>query len=224
MSAKASRPVADLVDRYNAIVAEMSEEGADFDALGDRDGRSSGEDRRGRRLDARQPARDRDGRLALPARRRLGRQPFGRREAPRGADPAAAGEARHPAARRADQPSRRRERAMAGKASRRLSRQRHPRHPRPLLPRQCRELGAGARSRPLLRLRIQLFRLLGEESQEAGAGGARGAGQAEGDQRRAGMDPPQPQGAAGQVQGPHPRLRRAGPGAGEPHPGQGRRS
>ena len=28
------RPVADLVDRYNAIVAEMSEEGADFDALG----------------------------------------------------------------------------------------------------------------------------------------------------------------------------------------------
>ncbi len=28
------RPVADLVDRYNAIVLEMSEEGADFDALG----------------------------------------------------------------------------------------------------------------------------------------------------------------------------------------------
>ncbi len=28
------RPVADLVDRYNAIVAEMSQEGADFDALG----------------------------------------------------------------------------------------------------------------------------------------------------------------------------------------------
>ncbi|MGE0178821.1 MAG: energy-dependent translational throttle protein EttA [Sphingomonas sp.] len=28
------RPVADLVDRYNQIVAEMSEEGADFDALG----------------------------------------------------------------------------------------------------------------------------------------------------------------------------------------------
>mgnify|MGYP001316479903 FL=1 len=28
------RPVADLVDRYNQIVAEMAEEGADFDALG----------------------------------------------------------------------------------------------------------------------------------------------------------------------------------------------
>src|ERR1044072_2345221 len=28
------RPVADLVDRYNQIVAEMSEEGADFEALG----------------------------------------------------------------------------------------------------------------------------------------------------------------------------------------------
>ena len=32
-----------------------------------RDGRAAGEDRRGRRLDARQPARDRDGRAALPA-------------------------------------------------------------------------------------------------------------------------------------------------------------
>ena len=80
-------------------------------------------------------------------------EPVRRREAPRRADPAAARKARHPAARRADQPSRRRERAMAGKASRRLCRQRHPRHPRPLLPRQCRELGARARSRPLLRLR-----------------------------------------------------------------------
>ena len=137
---------------------------ADFDALRHRDGRVAGEDRRGRRLDARQPARDRDGRAALPARRRRGRQSVRRREAPRRADPAAAREARHPAARRADQPSRRRERAMAGEASRRLSGQRHPGHPRPLFPRQCGELGAGARSRPLLRLRIQLFRLFGEES------------------------------------------------------------
>ena len=71
------------------------------------------------------------------------------------------------------------------------------------------------------RLRMQLFRLSGEEGQEARAGRARGAGQAEGDQRRARMDPPLAQGAPGQVQGPHPRLRRAGRGAGEPHAGQG---
>ena len=65
------RPVADMVDRFNAISPMMGDppEDADFDALDDRDGRASGEDRRGRRLDARQPARDRDGRAALPARR-----------------------------------------------------------------------------------------------------------------------------------------------------------
>ena len=47
------------------------------------------------------------------------------------------------------------------------------------------------------------------------------AGQAEGDQRRARVDPPLAQGAPGQVQGPHPGVRRAGRGAGEPHAGQG---
>ena len=46
-----------------------------------------------------------------------GRQPLGRREAPRRADPAAAREARHPAARRADQPSRRRERRSGWKST-----------------------------------------------------------------------------------------------------------
>ena len=76
-------------------------------------------------------------------------------------------------------------------------------HPRPLLPRQCRELGPRARSREVLSLRRQLFELSREESQAAGAGGARGAGPAEGDQGRARMDPAGPQGAPDQVQGPH---------------------
>ena len=58
------------------------------------DGRAPGEDRRGRRLDARQPARDRDGGAALPAGRLGGRKPVGRREAPHRADPAADPEAR----------------------------------------------------------------------------------------------------------------------------------
>jgi ATPase subunit of ABC transporter with duplicated ATPase domains len=43
----------------------------------------------------------------------------------------------------------------------------------------------------------------------------------EGDQRRARMDPPLAQGAPGQVEGPDPRVRRAGRGAGESHAGQG---
>ena len=81
-----------------------------------RDGRAPGEDRRGRRLDARQPARDRDGRPALPARRRLGPAPFRRREAPHRAHPPAARKARNLAARRADQPSRRRERRNGWKS------------------------------------------------------------------------------------------------------------
>ena len=71
-----AREVADMVDRFNAISAEMGDpqDDTDFDALMDGDGRAAGEDRRGRRLDARQPARDRDGGAALPAGRLAGRQ------------------------------------------------------------------------------------------------------------------------------------------------------
>ena len=149
-------------------------------------------------------------------------QPVGRREAPRRADPAAAREAQHPAARRADQPPRRRERPVARKASDRLSRQRHPRHPRPLFPRQCRQLDPRARSRALLRLRRKLLHLSGKEGETPRPGRAGGSRQAEGDQRRARMDPPLTQGAPGQVQGADQGLRPARPGAGEPRSGQGR--
>ena len=76
----------------------------------------------------------------------------------------------------------------------------------------------------LLRLRRQLLHLSGEEGQAPGAGRARGGRQAEGDQRRAGVDPPLAQGAPGQVQGAHQGLRRAGRDAGEPRAGQGARS
>ncbi len=180
-----------------------------------RDGRTPGEDRRGRRLDARQPARDRDGRAALPAWRVFGRESVGRREAPGRADPVAAREAQHPAARRADQPPRRRERPVARKASHRLSRQRHPRHPRPLFPRQCRQLDPGARSRALLRLRRKLLHLSGKEGETPCPGRAGGSRQAEGDQRRARMDPPLTQSSPGQIQGADQGLRPARPGAGE---------
>ena len=76
------RPVADMMDRFNAISGAdgRSARGCRFRRADGRDGRIAGKDRRRRRLDARQPARDRDGRAALPARRRLGRQSLGRRE------------------------------------------------------------------------------------------------------------------------------------------------
>ena len=69
------RAVADMIDRFNAISADdgRSARRRRFRRADGRDGRASGEDRRGRRLDARQPARDRDGRAALPAGRRRGR-------------------------------------------------------------------------------------------------------------------------------------------------------
>jgi hypothetical protein len=56
-------------------------------------------------------------------------------------------------------------------------------------------------------LRGQLFRLAGTEGQAAGAGSARGQGQAEDAGTRTGMDPRRRQGPAGQGQGPHQRLR-----------------
>ena len=159
------RPVADMLDRFNAISAQMADppERADFDALMTEMGELQ------EKIDAVDGwTLDNQLEIAMDALRcppgdSAVDEPLRRREAPGRADPAAARKARHPAARRADQPSRRRERPVARKASRRLSRQRHPRHPRPLLPRQCRELGARARSRSLLHLRIQLFRLSGEE-------------------------------------------------------------
>ena len=73
-----------------------------------RDGQAAGRDRGAEPVGPRHAGRAGAGRAALPARRRRGRQAVGRREAPRGADQAAAGQARHPAAGRADQPSRRR--------------------------------------------------------------------------------------------------------------------
>ena len=83
-----------------------------------RAGRAAGEDRRRQRLGPAAHGRDRHGRAALPAARRQGREPVGRRAPPRGALPAAAQQARHAAARRADQPSRRRVGGLAGAPSR----------------------------------------------------------------------------------------------------------
>ena len=89
-----------LLDRFNELSMNYSDETADEFAPG------AGADRRGRRLEPRHHARDRDGRAALPAARCRRLDPLGRRAAPRCAVPAAPAPARPSAPRRADQPPR----------------------------------------------------------------------------------------------------------------------
>ena len=95
---------------------------------------------------------------------------------------------------------------LAGASPARLSRRHPDRHPRPLLPRQCDGLDPRARPRPRHSLRGQLLGLSRPEGQALRPGAARGRGAPEGARARAGMDRRQPQGAAGQVQGPHQGL------------------
>ena len=109
--------------RLDEIYAAYAEPDADFDKLaaeqakleaiiaaaGADTGRADGDRRR---------------RAAPAAVGREDRQSVRRREAPRGALPAAAVEARHAAARRADQPPRRRERRVAGAVPAAISRAR----------------------------------------------------------------------------------------------------
>ncbi len=89
----------------------------------------AGADRRGRWLEPRDHARDRDGRAALPAARRRRDDAVGRGAPARGAVPAAAAPARPAAARRADQPPRRRVGGVARAPSARLPRARSSRSP-----------------------------------------------------------------------------------------------
>ncbi len=100
-----------------------------------------------------------------------------------------------------------------------IRRLRHPGDPRPLLPRQHHRVDAGARSRPGRALQGQLLELAGAEGQAPRGREGPGGGQAAHAQARAGMDPLEPQGAPGQVQGAHPGLRQAGRG-GRPRAGR----
>ena len=149
-----------LLDRYNEIASNYSDETADEMAkLQDQiDFQES--------LGPRQPGRSGDGRAALPARRRRGNQALRRREASRCAVQAAARPARSAAARRTDQPSRRGECELAGRPSAQLS-GRHPdRHPRPLLPRQRHQLDSRTRPRPRHSLRGQLHLVAARRSRK----------------------------------------------------------
>ena len=172
-------------------------------------GRARGQDRRRRRVEPRAQRRDRDGRPALPARRRRRHQALRRREAPRGAVPAAAVAARPAAARRADQPPRRRVGAVARALPAGLPRHRRGDHPRSLLPRQRRAVDPRARPRPRHPVPGQLHLVARAEGGAAGARGEVERGPPPHAAARARVGPHVAQGAPGQGQGPPRRLREA---------------
>ena len=148
-----------------------------------------------------------DGRARLPARRLAGRSPLGRRAAPRRALQAPPRAARASPSRRADEPSRRRDRRLARRASAQLPGRDPDRHPRPLLPRQRHRLDPRARPRPRHSLRGQLLVLARAEAEAPRAGRPRGGVAPAHHRARAGMGAGVAEGAAGEVEGPHPALR-----------------
>ena len=111
-----------LIDQYNAVMARWSDPDADYEAIGAGAERARGQDQRRRRVEPRAQRRDRDGRPALPAGRRRRRDALRRREAPRGAVPAAPPAPGPAPARRADEPPRRRVGRVAGAVPRRVRR------------------------------------------------------------------------------------------------------
>ena len=152
------REVQDLIDAVQRRDGEVVRARRRLRGDRRRAGRARGPDQRRRRLERRAQRRHRDGGAALSARRRRRHDALRRREAPRGAGPAAAPAPRPPAARRADQPPRRRVGRVARALPRRVRGHGGRRHPRSLFPRQRCANGssswiaaAGSRSRATTR-------------------------------------------------------------------------
>ena len=135
---------------------------------------------------------------------------LGRREAPRGAVPAAAVQARHAAAGRAHQPPRRRERRVARAVPRAVSRHRGRGDARPLLPRQRRRVDPRARPRLRHPVEGQLQRTgSSRRSSASPPSRSRRRRAPEGDEARARVGAQEREGPAGEEQGAHPALRGA---------------
>ena len=117
--------------------------------------------------------------------------------------------ARPAAARRADQPPRRRVGRLAGEVPRRLRRHRRRHHPRPLLPRQRRQVDPRTRPRQGLPVRGQLLVLARAEAGAPRTRGARQRGPQAHPRPRARMGADVAQGPPGEGQGPPRRLREA---------------
>ncbi len=216
------RPVRDMLDRFNELAANYSEETADeFAALQEKIDAADAWNL-DTLLDSAMDA------LRCPPGDSERRAPLRRRAPPRGAVPPAALPARPAAAGRAHQPPGRRLGRVAGAPPARVPGRRRGRDPRPLLPRQRGGLDPRARPRPRHPLPGQLLVLAGAEAGPARAGGEAGVSPPAHAGPRAGVGAHERLLAADQEQGPPGPLRRpAGRGAQrqarqgrDPHPGR----
>ena len=188
-----------------------------------RDDRAAGRDRRAEPVGPRHPGRAGAGRAALPAGRCRRDEALRRRKAPRRADALLLSK---PDILLLDEPTNHLDaemRRLAGALPQGLHRLRHPRDPRPLLPRQRHRLDARTRSRPGRALQGQLLELAGTEGQaRSEVEKAAEEGRQKAISARVGMDPLLAQGPSGQVQGAYHRLRQAGRAGGPRGSRQGR--
>ena len=215
--------VADLLKRYDEVLAGWSDPDADFEKLGAKQADLEAKIEAAGAWDLQRTIEIAMDALRTPPGDAAGRHPVRRREAPRRPLPAAAVEARPAAARRAHQPPRRRVGAVAGADPGQVRGHRRGRHPRPLLPRQRGPVDprAGAGQGPSLR--GQLLVLAGAEAGPPRAGAALRRRPPPHAGPRAGVGAHGPQGPPGQGQGPPQRLREAAEGVPGGRP-PGRRS
>ena len=201
-----------LVERYNAIGAEMAEPDADYDALGTEMSKLQDEIDHRNAWDLDSQLEQAMDALRCPPRRRRRVRPVRRREAAGGPVQAPAAGARPAAARRADQPPRRGVRALARAAPGEVPRHRRRRHPRPVLPRQRRPVDPRARPRTRVPVRGQLLDLPRGQGRPHEGRGPEGRQAPEAAPRGAGVGALQRQGAPDEVQGAPGPLRGDGRG------------
>ena len=195
------RPMRDLLDRFNELSMNYSDETADeFAKLQDKIDAAGAWELDSMLDQAMDALRCPPGDSPVTDSERW-------RAPPRRPGAAAAVQARPAAARRADQPPGRRVRGLARAAPRRLRGHDRRRHPRSLLPRQRRELDPRARPRPGPPLQGQLLRLARAEAEAARDGGEVRVRAPAHDQAGARVGADEPQGPPHQVPGPPEPLR-----------------
>jgi hypothetical protein len=185
--------------------ALMGDPDADFDALGTRWARLQDEDRRGRRLDLdNQLEIAMDACAARPATARSTTSRAARSAASR--SPSCCSRSR-PSCCSTSPPTTSTPRASSGwRTTSSTIRRGADRDPRPLLPRQRRRAGSSSSIAAAASPTRATTRPIWRRSQAPGAGGARGRRRARRRSSASSNGSAQPQGAPGQVQGPHQRF------------------
>ena len=201
--------VAGLIEQYNAVMAKWSDPDADYEAVGAE--QAALEDRINA-ADAWNLERNVD--IAMDALRcppddAEVAHAVGRREAARGALPAAPQPPRPAAPRRAHQPPRRRVRRLARAVPPGVQRHGRRDHPRSLLPGQRRAVDPRAGPRPRHPVQRQLLGLAGAEARPHGDREQAGRRPAADARPRARLGADEPQGPPVEGQGPPVRVRAA---------------